>query len=151
MNPDIWGPGIWTTLHSITLTYPEAPTHKDIQEHRNFLHSVGKVLPCPGCRIEYNKWIARNPPALHSRDVFVDWMIDLHNDINKRLNKKVRSKEYVINLYKNMYSPSILSLFSLNNNWSNPVNIAVLLILIIIGVIIYLYKTKKLKSLISSM
>ena len=142
MNPDIWGSGLWTTLHSITLNYPELPTHKNIQEHRNFLHSLGKILPCPGCVQEYNKYISKNPPALHDKELFVEWMIDLHNDINRRLNKKIRSKEYVLNLYKNKYSTNILSLFSFNNNFYNPVNILVLLIIIIIGLIFYLYKKK---------
>ena len=145
MNPDVWGPGLWTTLHSITLTYPAAPTHKDIQEHRNFLHSLGKVLPCPGCRQDFNKWIASNPPKLHTQEVFVEWMIDLHNSVNKRLDKKVRSKEYVLNLYNNKYNSSILSLFSLNNNWSNPVNLAVLLLLVIICVVVYLNKGRVMK------
>ena len=140
MNPDVWGPGLWTTLHSISLAYPDAPTHKDIQEHRNFLISLGKVLPCPGCRIEYNKYISKNPPALHNKEVFVNWMTDLHNNVNTRLDKKIRSKDEVINMYNNKYNTSILSLFSLNNNWSNPVNLAVLLIVIIIIVCCLFYK-----------
>ena len=132
MNPDIWGPGLWTTLHSITLAYPELPTYKNIQEHRNFIISLGNVLPCPGCQIEYKKYISKNPPVLHNKNAFIQWMIDLHNNVNTRLNKKIRNENYVLNLYKNKYSESILSLFSFNNNWSHPVNLLVFLIILCI-------------------
>jgi len=143
MNPDVWGPQLWTALHSITFSYPDKPTHKDQQDNRSFLYSLGKVLPCPGCQEEYNKYIMKNPPILHDKVLYVEWMIDLHNNINRRLDKKERSKEYVLNKYKNMYNTCITSLLNLNNNWSHPINLAVL-VLVLVVILYFINKKYKL-------
>ena len=29
MNPSVWGPKLWFSLHTITLNYPKKPTYKD--------------------------------------------------------------------------------------------------------------------------
>lgn len=59
----------------------------------DFLQSLGRVLPCKKCRPNYEKYISDHPFDLRSRDHLVRWMIDLHNDVNKRLGKPILSYE----------------------------------------------------------
>jgi hypothetical protein len=142
MNPDVWGPGLWTFIHTIAYAFPEMATAKDREESTAFLYTLRNVIPCPGCQEEYSKYISVNPPDLITKDRFIDWTIELHNDVNGRLNKKIRSREWVDNLYENKYSASLMSLFSLNNNWNNPINLFVIF-LVLIAILFYLIYNKK--------
>ena len=50
MHPELWGPGAWKFLHSITFNYPKEPTSRDknITQnsliHYNLLFLVKNVL-----------------------------------------------------------------------------------------------------------
>ena len=36
MHPELWGPGAWKFLHSITFNYPKEPTSRDKEYHAKF-------------------------------------------------------------------------------------------------------------------
>ena len=145
MNPNVWGPGLWLTLHSITYAYPENPASTDVNQHRTFMTSLQHVLPCQGCREEYTKYISESPPNLSTKDNFIQWMVDFHNHINKRLHKRTLTRAQADKLYDNIYTPSIFSIFSLNNTLSNPSNLFIVLIICIIVIIYICYHKKWLK------
>ena len=44
MNPNIWGPGAWTFLHSVTLNYPDTPSQQDKNEYADFFKSLAIFL-----------------------------------------------------------------------------------------------------------
>ena len=46
MNPEVWGPGAWKFLHSITFYYPKEPTSRDKEYHAKFFTSLQFVIPC---------------------------------------------------------------------------------------------------------
>ena len=72
MNPEVWGPGAWTFLHSITFQYPEKPTDIDKQKYYTFFNSLKNVLPCPVCRDHYNKnFEHRQRPAKMDRVITI--------------------------------------------------------------------------------
>ena len=37
MDPNIWGPQLWFSLHIITFNYPNTPNNTDKQTYKNFL------------------------------------------------------------------------------------------------------------------
>lgn len=92
-QPSLWGSAAWRMLHCISLTYPEKPSSRDKEDMWRFLTSMGDVLPCRLCRTNYSSYIQKNPFRLDNREELVDWMIDLHNSVNRRLKKKVLSRE----------------------------------------------------------
>ena len=90
MKPEVWGPHAWIFLHSITLEYPNNPTNEDKLNIKNFFNSVGLVLPCQKCRLNFNSHLKKYPltdKVLESKSSLVKWMIDIHNCVNVMNNK----------------------------------------------------------------
>lgn len=88
-DPHIWGGSCWILLHCIALTYPKRATIAEKSHYANFLMALAPVLPCPKCRQSYLDYIINHPPHLQSRRAFVRWTIDLHNEVNQRLQKPI--------------------------------------------------------------
>ena len=107
MEPKVWGPGAWLFLHSITLNYPENPTDKDKMFYKNFFLNLQNVLPCPSCAQHYSMNLKKFPidPALENRELLVKWLIDIHNEVNVKNNKRKYSYNEVIDKYNKLYSP----------------------------------------------
>lgn len=112
MNPEIWGPHAWFFLHSITLAYPDNPSYGDKENVKTFFKSFYKVLPCPKCRIHYENHLERMPitnEIVESKQQLVQWLIDLHNAVNKSTNKPLLTYEDVLLKYTKCYSDDGLS------------------------------------------
>ncbi|TVY42674.1 Mitochondrial FAD-linked sulfhydryl oxidase [Lachnellula subtilissima] len=88
--PDVeeLGRSSWTLLHSITATYPEAPTPNDQSNVKQFLGLFGKLYPCWVCAEDFQVFMERNKVRAESRDEFGMWMCEAHNDVNRKLGKK---------------------------------------------------------------
>lgn len=110
MNQNIWGPGVWTFLHSVSLNYPTKPSNMDKNKIYNFLESLGKVLPCKYCRQNYKRHITEMPVRLESRKDFFEWTVDLHNAVNKQEDKSTMTYKEVLDKYEKIYNKK-LSLF----------------------------------------
>ena len=91
MLTSVWGPAIWHYLHTMSFNYPVAPSHKDKTEYRDFVLSLQHVLPCGKCRKNLTKTFHKFPLTMNemeSRDVFSKYIYELHEIVNKMLNKK---------------------------------------------------------------
>ena len=102
-NPYVWGPDAWHFLHCVTLTAPEKFTPDDKKLYKNFFKSLGDVLPCKICRKHYKQWWSNETfmHNIHSREDMVRWLIDFHNQVNKRLDKPVLSYRQAMKIIKN--------------------------------------------------
>lgn len=87
MDPNIWGPGAWLFLHSITLNYPRDPTPTDREVITNFFMTLGKVLPCFHCRDNYARHLKKFPIRTESKTELTNWLIDIHNDVRQETGK----------------------------------------------------------------
>ena len=125
MNTDIWGSPGWLFLHSVALNYPEKPTYKDKVYMKTFFEIVGKVLPCNSCKKHYEDNLKKLPIQLNSKNELVMWTIDLHNLVNKILDKKIISRKQAYN--------KIMSLYE-KNNCDIVIVYVVTLVLLYIGV-----------------
>ena len=132
MEPNIWGPGAWTFLHSITFQYPESPSDMEKQKYYVFFNSLKNVLPCPVCRGHYETNLENLPIRLDTRQELIEWLIDVHNEINIMNNKKVYSYDEVYEIYNKMYDNNI-------SNQSNKVDYFYILFIIGICIIGYYY------------
>jgi hypothetical protein len=130
MEPNIWGPSAWTFLHSITFQYPEYPSDIDKQKYYTFFNSLKNVLPCPICREHYNNNIETIPIRLDSRTELIEWLIDIHNEINRMNNKKIYSYDEVYEIYNKLYDNSNV----INNDNNGNMKIDYLYILLLIGI-----------------
>lgn len=121
MDQNIWGPGSWLLLHSISFNY----TKNKKTEVLTFLNALSDVLPCRYCRESMKKHMKKLPPNLNSRRDFVTWMIDFHNLVNVSLNKPVITFDEAISIYEKMYDKKLKldddsdlessSMFDINN------------------------------------
>ena len=93
---------LWYLLHSISYFYPQEPTEKDRYYTSKFFNfCVPNMILCSYCKSHYIDYINITPVNLINRNYLINWVIDLHNDINKRNNKKIYNKKEVNLIYEN--------------------------------------------------
>jgi FAD-linked sulfhydryl oxidase len=126
MDPEIWGPSAWMFLHTITLNYPENPTYQDKHSYKVFFDSLKNVIPCPKCRGHYKQNLIQFPIQLNSKKELSQWLIDIHNQVNIKNNKRIYSFKEVNDIYNKLYNP-----VSYTNTY--------LFIILIICIFIYIY------------
>jgi len=105
MDPEIWGPPAWKFIHLLTLNYPNTPSFEDKYKYKEFIIALQRVLPCYTCSQHFEKKIKDTNfnDILKSRESLFEWFVDVHNDVNKRNNKKLWS---YMEVYQNLqYSP----------------------------------------------
>ena len=125
MDPNLWGPSGWYFLHSLTYSYPENPTKKEKDAAIHFFDSLGTLLPCTVCKVNYDKHFKEKniENYVSSREELVKWLIGIHNQVNMDSGKPMVSYESVLNSVPPCYSP-------VRKNLSNILCIIVLLFLL---------------------
>src|SRR5574343_1136900 len=111
VKPCMWGPIQWTFLHILSFNYPDNPTDTDKLNMKNYLMSLGNVLPCEECRTHFFENAGKEingqtlDIALQSKRTFSRWMYDLHNLVNVQTGstKKI-SFEEVQQIYEPLIS-----------------------------------------------
>jgi hypothetical protein len=144
-----WGPAAWKFLHSVTFSYPDAPTIHEQMEAENLFTSLRTLLPCEACREHYESEISVNPPDTRSRATLSAWLVDLHNRVNVRLGKPIYSYASAEQAYSSQCSsdcaraertaaaPMKRSARVTNNEKNGYAALSVLLILILVFAIIF--------------
>lgn len=143
MDPEIWGPGAWLFLHSITLNYPNSPTQVDKKIHSDFFNLLGKVLPCSTCKQHYQSNNNNLPVQfnLQSKETLVKWLIEIHNKVNKMKNKPIINYDEFIKIYKDLYKNKHESItyYKNKNILQKKIIYSLLLIIVILLLISYWY------------
>ena len=88
MAPTEWGRSAWKFLHACSFAFPENPTRKQRQSALSVLNNLGDILPCPVCREHYTDNIAMNPPRVANKQEFSQWLVELHNAVNRSRQQK---------------------------------------------------------------
>ncbi len=108
MLTTVWGPSQWHFLHTMSFNYPVEPTPQDKKHYLDYIYSLRYTLPCGKCRANLHKNLKKLPLKMShmaSRDTFSRYVYDLHELINKMLNKKPGpSYEKVRDTYENFRS-----------------------------------------------
>jgi hypothetical protein len=96
MDPNVWGPSMWRFLHCTALAYPEQGTPDSAEAFKQFVHSLGDVLPCPTCSANYARHLDELPvePFLEGgggRAQVFEWTVRLHNLVNQDIGRPVMS------------------------------------------------------------
>tara|TARA_Y100001972_G_scaffold81750_1_gene99414 strand:- start:1864 stop:2469 length:606 start_codon:yes stop_codon:yes gene_type:complete len=88
-NTKNWGEKYWDLMHTVSYTYPNNPTIEDKMYIQDFYESICNFLPCDDCKQESKKYIENNPIQFENRTEIIEWVLNFHNFINIRLNKKI--------------------------------------------------------------
>lgn len=91
-----WGPAAWTFMHAATWTYAERPTAEERAKMEAFFRALPHVLPCSVCGGHFLAHVNTGlEAALAGRDTLTHWLVDVHNDVNRRTGKPERPYEQV--------------------------------------------------------
>jgi len=88
MSPAVWGPIFWSTIHIVTIGYPDSPSQDEQRSAVAFFESLKAVIPCPICREHYAMNLAKLPVRAESRASLVRWAFTIHNMVNEQLEKR---------------------------------------------------------------
>ena len=90
MLTSVWGPSMWHVLHTISFNYPVKPSKEQKSQYRDFILSLQHILPCGKCRENFKTNLKQLPllkKHMKNRATFSKYIYDLHELINKMLNK----------------------------------------------------------------
>ncbi len=101
LPPSVWGPFFWHTIHITALSYPAKPTYAHKRAAKEFFESLVHLIPCPKCREHYSTHLQKNPisPHLDRREDLFRWTVNLHNAVNKSLDKPIVTEKESIQFY----------------------------------------------------
>lgn len=106
MKPEVWGPHAWIFLHSVTFDYPDDPSESIKEQYKSFFESLQIVLPCDMCRNHFKENLKKFPltkNVLKSRKNLIEWLIDIHNNVNQSNNKPKLQYQDVVKKYLDYY------------------------------------------------
>lgn len=90
MQPSLWGPHLWKSIHYIALGYPDNPDPELRTTYKDFYVNLWRVVPCLKCAINYRRHLTELPPIdefLGSKEDLFKWTVALHNLVNVELGK----------------------------------------------------------------
>lgn len=101
--PKEWGPSAWKFIHYVALKYPKNPTEEDKKQYFIFFHNLQFILPCDKCAKHFKDNLLKNPiqSSLDNNKTLFKWTVDIHNMVNKDLNKKEVTYEEALKIYLN--------------------------------------------------
>lgn len=102
IDPKLWGKHFWATVHYITISYPNNPTKEEKENIKNFFELLKVILPCANCRLHYINNLKITPLTdniLNSKYKLIEWAVNMHNEVNNRMGKKIMSVEDAIDMY----------------------------------------------------
>ena len=148
MDPTVWGPKLWFVIHTIALNYPNNPTYEDKRVMEEFFNNLKSIIPCDKCRIHYRQRLERNPIInyLDNKESIFRYTINLHNQVNKSLNKKIYSYDEVVQIYKEHYNKDAVEKekqLSFFKRWINIKHVIAVVITLVILIPIGIYLRKK--------
>jgi len=116
ITPEIWGPPCWIFLHSLSLTYND----KYKYDYFNLIKTLIYILPCYECINHLKLYLIKYKLNQHkiSKKYLEKFFIKLHNNINKKLNKKKIKYDDALKLIKHKYytnNKKILTFFIIIN------------------------------------
>ncbi len=91
-----WGGPIWSSLHTLTLLYPNKPTEDDKTTFSLHCETLTKMIPCKICKEHFKVRTKDLKKFLNSKDDLFRYFVDVHNDVNRSLKKPEMSYEEAV-------------------------------------------------------
>jgi hypothetical protein len=101
LEPHIWGPHYWATLHFMASTYDKNPNSSIKATMKNFIQSLPVFLPCKECQDHAFDYIKKTSldKVVENRMALFTFFFNFHNSVNLRLNKPLMKFEDALALY----------------------------------------------------
>jgi hypothetical protein len=101
-EPSVWGPSTWRAIHYIALGYPAKATGEDARVYRDFVHALGRVIPCTTCAANFQRHLVELPLTerdLRGRLELFEWTVRLHNLVNTETGKRPWTVDEALAVY----------------------------------------------------
>ena len=101
IEPSIWGPYYWNTLHFMAAAYDEKPNHSVRSAMKTFIQSLPLFLPCKECQDNALSFIKTKDldTVVSTRKELFHFFFDFHNRVNARLKKPLMKLEDAFKRY----------------------------------------------------
>lgn len=109
VNPNVWGPAFWFSLHNGAINMP---TKLDTQRVQGLIHGLPEILPCVECRIHAKKFINDNSDrinAITQRTELFEFLVDFHNYVNTKQEKATMSYKDAWAMYSQGANVNVLT------------------------------------------
>lgn len=150
LGPNKWGPRLWQALHMISIGYPNKPDEEQKKNYKLFFKNFHQVIPCTICSNNYKKHLEELPitdDIMENRQSLSKWVIDIHNIVNKELDKNTIEHDDALVLIYNNFNNSQQNITKSNNvlnfeeneitkMFSSPYNLCLLILLLFVLVTI---------------
>lgn len=132
VEPTIFGPHLWKSIHYIAIGAPKKFNNNDKQNYKTFFKNLEYWLPCDICSEHYkkNKTLLNINDYLESNETLFEYTFLFHNIVNKMLGKRELKYDEALKLYTS--NPNVNSVFCIKNC------IIFILLLIIIFMLLYI-------------
>ena len=140
MNPEVWGPHFWFTLHTMSMTYPIHPNSVTKKKYYEFITNLPIFIPNADIGNHFAKLLDEYPvePYLSSRMSFIKWIHFIHNKINVSLGKPDMPFYKFLEWYHKQYIPKDI-IDKEKTQW-NKRYIEISIIVILILLVCYCWK-----------
>ena len=147
LGPNIWGPHLWKALHMISVGYPNEPSYEQKQNYKKFFENFYHIIPCSICSNNYKRHLVELPitdDTMKNRQNLANWLINIHNIVNKEQGKNVIEPDdallLIFNNFNNTHKQIIEPIQNEETNtpsqsYSLCVLILIFFILVIIAVV----------------
>ena len=155
LEPNIWGPHYWATLHFISSTYDNNPNQSIQSTMKTFIQSLPVFLPCKECQDHAFKFVKSSNlnKVVQNRKELFTFFFNFHNSVNQRLKKPLMKIEDALNKYHvqveehHLYLPSkdrVGPVFGAGTPLSsNGVQWNILFFIVVIVMLYILFKGKR--------
>jgi len=103
IDPRVWGPAFWFTLHNGAARYPIKASPICAERMKGFILGMPIMIPCEKCQDHATSHIEANYGRLDKivsgREQLFNFFVSFHNYVNERYNKPIMSNEDAYALY----------------------------------------------------
>jgi len=117
------------------MSYPKEPTEQDKQIYLRFFNDLQNIIPCDKCQYNYSNNLEKYPieSGLKTRETLIQWLINIHNEVNKENGSPEYTYDQVIEEYQ-------YKMMNLGRDQTMVYKIIIVFLVIYIG---YLFYKKK--------
>jgi hypothetical protein len=140
-----WGPRYWYFLHSLISSYPENPNDIEKALYMQMFLLFINLIPCSICKRHFIKTLKKHPLKMNTRDEWVKWGFEIHNIVNKRLDKDILKLEKFDKMYVTIDHQYLYDFLMYNKNRAYQGQIQFQDFLMLLSIITIVFPCKKCK------
>ena len=96
------GTSTWVFLHTLAAQYPSRPSTRQKRDVTNLINILTRLYPCGECAEHFQEIVKVHPPQVGSGEALSRWMCDVHNAVNRSLDKPVFNCAVVSSRWKDL-------------------------------------------------